>query len=213
MAEKVIKGAPADSDSPIVKPEQTITMLDLERIVDKLLAMRGSGGGADHELMKAAVDGMKGLRDEVERTVRRSNASHPGISVFSYPEGDVKRPKPKLKYEVYFCGGKQREDQLKPREIDLFNQFTGSKEARDGAWTARLERDGNKKKLFIDVPAKTIDHLSSLPQELSYILTELLYGADVVDPLKQMDRIHELEARLAQLEKNAPKLVDPGVPA
>jgi hypothetical protein len=184
----------------------SIQLADLERIIDKLLQTRGQAPG-DSRMIELAVKSMEGLREEVGRTVRRSNATHPGISAFSYPEGDEKRPKPKLKYETIFCGARQREDQLTPQEIDLFNQFTGNKDAREGAWTARIDKDGSKRRLVVLVPAKTIDHLATLPP-LTQILSELLYGADVVDPLKQMDRIAALEAQLRTLtEKLSEKTV------
>jgi hypothetical protein len=57
----------------------------------------------------------------------------------------------------------------------------------------------------VNVPAKTIDHLSTLPP-LGQILSELLYGSDVADPSKAMQRLMDAEKRIAALQEQLAKL-------
>ncbi len=85
--------------------------------------------------------------------------------------------------------------------MELFNSFDKSTEARDGTWTATLDRfNSRKRKLHIIVPCATIDDLSSLPP-LEQILMELLFGKEVVDPVISAQRIKDLEERLRQNEQ------------
>lgn len=167
------------------------------------------------------------LAEEFKRTVRRSNETHTGISAFTFdfrceickdvargsrtathrdelgePLGQA-HPKPALRYETFFCGGRQREDQLTPLEIELFNAFEASRESRDGAWQAILSRDGLKKRLAVNVPAAYLDDMMSLPP-LTQILSELLYGSEIANPDLAMARILELEKKIAELEKARP---------
>ncbi len=165
-----------------------------------------ASGGNSSPALEAAVAAIQGLQGEVARTVRRSNARSNGISAFSYPEGDyaaaeagkVKR----LTYETYFCGQRQREDDLTPTEVDLFNSFQRSMTCREDRWTATIKQNGTKKQLHIWVPCKTNDDLASLPSLIA-VLGELLYGAEVVDPTLTMATIMELQKKVASLEAAA----------
>ncbi len=40
----------------------------------------------------------------MKRALKPENDHHPGVSVFSYPEGDVAKPRPALAHEVYWNG-------------------------------------------------------------------------------------------------------------
>jgi hypothetical protein len=169
-----------------------------------------AAAGNTSPALEAAVQAIQGLKSEVERTVTRSNATHPGISAFSYPEGDVAARKAgkikALRYETYFCGGKQSEDDLTPTEVDLYNKFERSVSCRDGRWTATIRKDGTKTQLHIWVPCKTNDDLASLPS-LVAVLGELLYGAETVDPTTMMTHVIAMEREIAELKARQAQMV------
>lgn len=194
-ASPLVSGDEIARGAPIV--QLTFDQLNqlLERAARASQNSQGAGGG---EELRLAAGALQALGDEVRRTVRRSNASHPGISDFSYPEGEEARPKARLTHETFFCGAPQREDQLTPTEIDLYNKFDRDMEARDGRWTAAFERNGSRRRLSIMVPAKTNDDLTNLPP-LTQILSELLYGSEVADPTKSMARLIAAETKIAEL--------------
>lgn len=136
----------------------------------------------------------------MRQSLRRENPDFNQKSVFHYPEGQRVRPKPTLQREVLFCGMRQRDDQLTPEEIQLFNRFQGNKSAHDGKWAAEILRRGSRELLMINVPANGLDKLMSLPNGLTLILRELLEGPDAVNTDKLHDRIAALEARLKDRE-------------
>lgn len=193
------------------------------------------------ERMLTALEGIaagnKRLGEEFARTVRRSNAQASGFTVFAYDrrcdyctkkqrhpvvdetgavvlnaEGPYAHPKPKLVHKVFVCGGPQTEESLTPLEIELFNQFTHSKTAHNGAYTAMLRRDGTSSVLTIDFPAKSLDNLQDLPRSLAELLAELLYGDEATDAQDLVGEVMRLKKRLAELEsvsvRTAPPTVD-----
>lgn len=58
-----------------------------------------------------------------KRAMRPENERHPGISVFSYPEGDVARPRPQFKCEMFWLNDKLDYDVTTALEIELMNQL------------------------------------------------------------------------------------------
>ena len=62
---------------------------------------------------------------EHERLKREmpENKQAPGISAYSYPEGDLAHPKPDLKCKIYWIGYELQTDTLTPGEIDLLNRL------------------------------------------------------------------------------------------
>jgi hypothetical protein len=195
-----------------------LTADQLEAMLGRILAAsNGQPGGetmAAIEALRASVAATQLLGEEVKRTVLRSNADHRHQSVFDFDircedckagrihaaTGHYGHPKVELRHETLFCYGKQSAEALTPVEIELFNSFERSTEARDGTWTATIERASAKRqRLHVVVPCATIDDLASLPP-LEQILMELLYGKEVVDPVISAKRIHDLEERLKQME-------------
>lgn len=132
-----------------------------------------------------------------QRVTRPENAQDPGISAFSYPEGEVARPKPRLRRDTYCNHVKQYEDLLTPAEIESFNSFTHNCTARSGMWVAKIEQNGTTERLFIDFPVKTPDDRMNLPNGLTLILAELRGGPRAVDVGSMAQRIAELEALVA----------------
>ncbi len=139
-------------DRDDANPTTTLSLADL---IDALRALKGSD---DETLQKRA-------QYEAEahaRLTHRENEHHPGKSVYSYPEGDVARPKPALKCKMYQCGYDLSPDTITPEEIDLLNQLTigaftfkrtdGSEEKL--TVTGELDPQGQPTRLLINYPCK-----------------------------------------------------------
>lgn len=81
------------------------------------------GGGVDAETLEAMLGRVAQMTAAAQdRMLHPDNREHPGISVYSYPEGDLKRPKPDLKVPMTWVGYPLTTDTLTPTEIDLLNQ-------------------------------------------------------------------------------------------
>lgn len=128
------------------------------------------------------------------RGIVRSNARHPQVSAFSYPEGDDKHPKGDLDRETYFLNAKQYAEQLTPQEIAAFNALQESKVIRkpEGDWTVEV----TPKRRLVFVPAANLDQLMTLPNSLVLILKELAEGSSAVDPVNMAKEIQALKSRL-----------------
>jgi hypothetical protein len=177
------------------------------------------------QAMQAQTAQTAELTKSVERTVRRSNAVALGISAQNYDArcpicrrnaealaagtptalqkhdphaADFAHPTPPLTYETYFCGSRQRADQLTPLEIELFNSFTESKTARNGRFSATIKQDGTKRQLHVWIPCTNSEDLASAPP-LTTVLSELLFGPSVADPMSAMAEIAALKAQVAAL--------------
>ena len=138
---------------------------------------------------QASAEGMR-------RSIKPDNVTNPGISAFSYPEGEQARPKPKLTRETYFCGALQRDEQLTPEEIDAFNAITTERTSRNGTWKAWTEQNGSRQRLHVFIPNKSLDDRMNMPNGLILILKELADGQEAVNPISMMERIKQLEAQL-----------------
>ena len=141
---------------------------------------------------------LKQILSDQRKALKPENAMHPGISAFSYPEGDKARPKPPLRRETFFNGVREEEDSLTPTEIELYNRFEGTRTARNGMWTAEVKRNGSSEQLIINNQPRTLDGRQALPA-ISLILRELLEGQEAVNPDTLAQRVAELEARIKSL--------------
>jgi len=202
-----------------------------ELLMSRLTTVQASGGGSPElataiaaigDMARAQIAATSELGAQVKRTVIRTNADHEHISVFNYlatceycqtrtrhPEGDqidsgkMGHPKPPLRRETFWPKGVDvKADELTVFEIELFNKFETNKTARNGRWTATISQDG--KQIQVHAPSYFADERADLPNNLSQILLELLYGADVVDPeltsttiLKLQRQIDDLTAQVA----------------
>ena len=93
--------------------------------VKQLLAQQASGGGLTPDALEAMLGRVAQMSaDAHERAANPSNKVHPGISVYSYPEGDVARPRPPLKCRMFWVGFELTTDTLKAEEIELLNLAT-----------------------------------------------------------------------------------------
>ena len=150
---------------------------------------QGAGLSAS-DLRQILLDQRKAMKPENDR--------HPGISAFSYPEGESKRPKPALRRKVYFNGISEDAESLTPLEIELYNRFEGTRLARNGMWKAEVRRNGSAEILHITNEPKTLDGRQSLPA-LSLIARELLDGEVAVNPELLASRVAELEAKIRSM--------------
>jgi hypothetical protein len=152
---------------------------------------------AQMAMLAAGQPGAKALELLAERSAPKNNPNYNEVSPYTHPEGELVKPKAKLARPTFFCGGREREDTLTPHEIDLYNQFAGTRSSRNGTWTAEVRQNGSAQELYVNVPAKSVDERMGLPP-LSLILFELLQGQAAADPTRLAERVAELEAKLAK---------------
>lgn len=155
-------------------------------------------GQAKSQGARLSAADLKGILQEQRKALKPENATHPGISAFSYPEGDVARPKPALRRETFFNGIREDVEALTPAEVEMYNRFEGTRTARNGMWTAEVRRNGSSEQLFITNEPKTLDGRQALPA-ISLILRELLDGEEAVNPDTLAQRVAELEAKIRSL--------------
>src|SRR5258708_4265941 len=197
--------------APDKKPEPTDTS---EARLEKFLTMfleQGHNNQFTPEalgsiLEKVGISTALGM----QKAVRPENDQHPAISAFSYPEGEIARPKPKLKRDVYFNFHKENEEQLTPSEIEAYNSIDDDLEARNGQYLAVIKQRGRKREeLHLTVPVRHLDHRMNLPPSLPLLIHELRTGQQVTDMQDLLAEIAELRHRLSQHEPvgMAPKRV------
>lgn len=86
-------------------------------LADLVAALKASSGNDDESMRKRA----QFEAEAYERLEEKENTKHPGISVFSHPEGDVLHPKDKLKCKMQWVGEELWPETLTPQEIALLN--------------------------------------------------------------------------------------------
>ena len=180
-------------------------LAELDRLIEqqkaRLAAMPAPGGLGAEDLKAILASQTEAQRQiaEAARPVRHSNPDHLHVSAFSYPEGDLKRPKPTFisgkngrPREVFFNHHREREEDLTPAEIDAYNALTQSCEARDGRWTAVVKANA----LFVTIPSYTSDDRQDMHNGLVLNLRELAEGPKAVDVTTMAAEIAELKQRL-----------------
>lgn len=70
-----------------------------ERLLEVLAQQRASGIDAE-TLSKLLSENAAAM----QKAMKPENADHPGVSVFSHPDGDKAQPKPPMPYELYWNG-------------------------------------------------------------------------------------------------------------
>jgi len=60
----------------------------------------------------------------MQKAMKPENAFHPGVSCYSYPEGDRERPRPKLKCKMTWVSADLDPETLHWYELELLNQAT-----------------------------------------------------------------------------------------
>lgn len=179
----------------------------LQSQVEALLAAKHGGGALDESRLETILLKVAQVSAEAqERAINPSNRSHPGISVYSYPEGDRARPRT-LKCPMFWVGYDLREDTTTAQEIELLNRATpgtymfrrldGSNETL--TVTGVANPDGSIAKLQFDFPVR--ERRDSLPS-MAVMLQQAL-GV----PTDEQRRIAELEAQLKAIQQTIPVAV------
>jgi len=169
------------------------------------------------DAMTALLKQVESLTQTAQRSVRKENPHYEDRGVYHVdptceickkgelhylpddPIGREAHPRPTMIYDYEFCHGRVLADWLTIPEIELINQFTADKTARDGQWTATISRNGTKKKLQVEVPYRGLDTRHDLPSQAA-ILIELLYGQTLADPSSALVLIQQLQAKVTELE-------------
>jgi hypothetical protein len=182
----------------------TAKLAELDRLIEqqkeRLAQMSAPSAGISADdlraILQAQNDTQKALIEQT-RPVRHSNPDHLHVSAFSYPEGDLKRPKPTFlagkngkPREVFYNNHRENPEDLTPAEIEAFNAITHSCEAREGKWTAVVKANA----LYVNIPSFTPDDRMDLPNGLVLILRELAEGPQAVD-------VNSLAAEVAMLRQ------------
>lgn len=84
------------------KPVSTGTDDKFERLL-AVLAAKPEGLTAD-ALRSILSETAKVSAESMQKSLKPENTQHPGISAFSYPEGDKARPRPVLPFELWWAG-------------------------------------------------------------------------------------------------------------
>lgn len=179
---------------------------ELDRLIAqqkaRLEAMPTGGGLSGEDLKAILASQTEATRSLVEsaRPVRHSNPDHLHVSAFSYPEGDLKREKPKFlagangkPREVFFNHHRENPEDLTPAEIDAYNSITKTCEARDGRWTAVVKANA----LFVTIPSYTSDDRQDMHNGLVLNLRELADGPKAVDLVDLVAEVAALRQQLA----------------
>lgn len=113
-------------DAPINQPKEDVNMAAvlaqmaaMQQETARLLLEMKQGGGGDAGVIEKLLEQQQQLLVKT----KPENTDHPGISAFSYPEGDLARPKPPLKCKFIWCGQEESVEQLTPEEVELRNRL------------------------------------------------------------------------------------------
>lgn len=136
-----------------------------------------------------------------KRALRPENEQHPGISVFSYPEGDQAHPKPDLKAKVFWVGYPLEKDTLTPEEVALVNElepgtYTFTRTDNSVAQVvieAKYDAAGQVARLEVTFPAKGDAH--KLLPPMVVMLRAMLGKPSREEELTR--KVRELESKLA----------------
>jgi len=173
-----------------MKPTAPAVTMTGAQFTQLLEALKSSGGDG------TAAAAMMELVKAQQRTVRQSNAYTPGISPFSYPEGEEARPKPKLDRETWWLGTRVDESMVTPIEIEALNSLTVSKKWRGDE---KYGVDITPKRRFVMLPHVSMDERMNLPISLILACKELNDGQDAVKPEHMADELIALRAQVTTL--------------
>lgn len=101
-----------------------VQMAQMQQETARLIAeMKQSGSSANAGVVETLLEQQAQLLVKT----RPENAEHPGISVYSYPEGDLAATRAgkvkQLKCKFIWCGQEESVDQLTPEEVALRNRL------------------------------------------------------------------------------------------
>src|SRR3990167_2817922 len=113
----------AAAETPSAPPKVTQTDL-LAKMVELLSEIRTNPSTSLESKERVALEAERLLLEQ-ERLKREmpENKQAPGISVFSYPEGELAHPKEPLKCKMFWVGYELTTDTLTPTEVQLLNKL------------------------------------------------------------------------------------------
>lgn len=124
--------------------------------VQQLTKTAASGGGISPDALESMMVRVGQMTAEAQdRMLHPDNRRHPEISVYSYPEGDLARPRPDLKCPMSWVGFPLTTDTLKWDEIELLNQ------AQPGTYTF-TRTDGTTDQMVIDADRDELSRVNRL---------------------------------------------------
>lgn len=185
MAERAADAEEAETPEVVAPVEHAAPALSLTQDqFQQLLAAVGGAKGLDAETLEAIMRRTaENSAQAMQKALIPENAHHPGISAFSYPEGDRARPRPTLPFELYWKGFPiHREPKLSAWwELEQFvhlkpGNYTCSK--RDGSAlrvtvTAQYGADGETvERLTVDFPCdREMRPMIAPPYVMAYQMT------------------------------------------
>ncbi|MGV1037711.1 MAG: hypothetical protein ACOYD0_11905 [Candidatus Nanopelagicales bacterium] len=194
--------------------DQMVPLSVVEKLIEEVEALKKANKGLSADDLERILASQREASDDSTRqsmkaltnALIRENQTHPGISAFSYPEGDVARPKPILSdatgnpRETFFCDVRQNEDSLTPAEIEAFNQIRTDCSTRNDTWWARIFKNGMREVVRIMVPCKDLDARMQLPKSLTAILFELQNGTKPLDIDSLARQLADMKDQLAKYQ-------------
>lgn len=109
---------PADDDADDLRDQ----IASLKAMVEAMASQKVASGGLDGSSLESILLKVAQVSAEAqERAMNPSNKVHPGISAYSYPEGDRLRPRA-LKCPMFWVGYDLQTDTTSAYEIELLNQ-------------------------------------------------------------------------------------------
>lgn len=163
-------------------------------------ALAKQGGGLTAEQFAKTLENER-------KAINPSNPFHPGISAFSYPEGDRARPKPQLAVEEFYENNvRLTEEQLTPEEIDSYNAVVAllprAGDMRSN-WDGRLvaQRSRNGRRVLITFPTRSIEDMGRANEfTIKFRNLALIQGEGAPTPSTVLDVLAKANARIAALE-------------
>lgn len=185
-----------DTKTP-TPPTAPAFQLSREQFQELIAAVTAGGSTSNNDALLQLVEAQNEMVKAQQRTVRQSNAYSPGISPFSYPEGEEARPKPKLDRETWWLGTRAEDSQLTPDEIQAFNSIQVSKVWRGDP---KFGAEVTPKRRFIMLPHTSIDERMALPANIPLAVRELVSGEDAIDPIKMEAEIRAMKKEMTALK-------------
>lgn len=169
--------------------------------VQAMTSVAAKSGGIDADTLEAMLSRVATMTAAAQdRMLHPDNREHPGISAYSYPEGDLKRPRPDLKIPMTWVGYPLTTDTLTWQEIDLLNRaepgeyrFTRTDKTTD-TLTIRADRDSLGGVTKLHVVFLTSERKDTLPS-----MVDMLRDAFAI-PTPEQEEIAKLKAELARLK-------------
>ena len=153
--------------------EQVAALAAQVKAMTKAAAKGGSLDAETLEAMMTRVGEMTAAAQD--RMLHPDNREHPGISAYSYPEGDKKRPRPDLQCAMTWVGYALTTDTLTWQEIELLNMATPGEFTfvRTDGTTDRLviraDRDNLGRPTKLHVEFETKERKQTLPSMVAML--------------------------------------------